>query len=507
MDQEQVDTSAPDAGSVEPIGSVADEFSSALAGNPLLEPESQPVDPPAAMTQPEQPLSESTEQQTASGDELPDFTLDDPPTTLEKLYAAEELAALAESDPQAAWEYAMQANAYLQQNLQTIQDIQKAAESVGSVEALQTLGDFGAALFTPGDNSPGAVYQSLLKLQDAYPDPENGPMNQVVRAVASYRAPEVIQEIGDQLTSFLDGTHPYFDLTVYQPENETVRYQAQQYIDRLQGQREALLEALAPAVYKHFGNDFALRNQYQMVGPEGEYYGLADNTVDKAIRADLPEPLRPVYDSLPPGLRAKLNNASLEEITDNLTQRKEVADYKAKLAEVEKTQAEQVRQMNERIEAQQREQAEARVTAWESGVEQYVAHRLTDTYKLGQYPAQIIQMQLKQFMQTDPAAKQVYDRAKEAAKAGNQPLLNRIEGDLSRHAEKAIRQYLAEWQKATGQAVRKSTAPAPQSRRPQAVPLYSPRANAPQGNGQDDGMTVADAFQEAFKNLSPYVGN
>lgn len=498
---------APDAGSAEPIGSVADEFSSALSGN--AEPDTSQPEPPATITAPESVDASQQDQQqdTGADDDLPEFTLDDPPPTLEKLYADEELVALAQSDPQAAWDYAMQANAYLQQNLRAIQDIQKAAESVGSVEALQTLGDLGAALFTPGETTPGDVYQSLLKLQDAYPDPENGPLNQIVRAVASYRAPEMIHEMGDQLTAFLDGTHPYFDLQVYQPENETVRYQAQQYIDRLQGQRTALLEALAPAVYKHFGNDFALREQYQMVGPEGEYYGLADNTIDKAIRADLPEPLRPVYDGLPPGLRARLNNASLEEITDNLTQRKAVADYQAKLNQIETDRKQSEQKQAEAFKQLQEQEADRRATTWESGVEQYIAHRLTDTYKLGQYPAQIIQMQLKNFMQTDPAAKQVYERAKEAAKAGNAPLLHRIEGDLSRHAEKAIRQYMAEWQKATGQAVRKPASPV-QQRRPQtAVPLYSPRANTPQGNGQGDGVTVADAFQEAFRNLSPYVGN
>lgn len=494
----------PDAGATsESFGSVADEFSAAFSGQPERLPQS--IELPATMTQLEQPEQQSS--QADSGDDLPDFTLEDQPATIEKLYAADELASLAESNPQAAWEYAIRANDYLQQNLQTINEIQQAADKVGSVEALQTLGDLGAALFTPGEASPGTVYQSLLKLQDAYPDPENGPMNQVVRAVASYRAPEVIAEIGDQLTAFLDGTHPYFDLAVYQPENETVRYQAEQYIGHLNAQRTALLEALAPAVYAHFGNDFTLREQYGLVGPEGEFYGLADNTIDKAVRDDLPENLRPVYDALPPSLRGRLNNATLEEISDNLTQRKAVAEYEAKLAAIEKAQSDQSRQVNERIEAQQREQADARASAWETGVEQYVARRLAETYKLGQYPAQVIQMQLKQFMQSDPVAKQVYDRAKEAAKAGNTPLLARIEGDLSRHAEKAIRQYLADWQKATGQVVRRPGAPQPQ-RKPQAVPLYSRPPGDQLGNGQDgDGITVADAFQQAFKNLSPYVGN
>jgi len=509
MDETQVlsaDASVPS----DSFGSVADEFNSAFSGNAGTPPEvtASPLEVPATMTPSDQSDDQQAEAEQIS-DELPEFSFADTPATIERLYAPEELAALAESDPQAAWSYAMQTNSYLQQNLQTITEIQEAASKVGSVEALQTLGDFGAALFTPGETSPTAVYQSLLKLQDAYPDPQNGPMTQVVRAVANYRAPEVIQEIGDQLTAFLDGSHPYFDLAVYQPENETVRYQAQQYIGKLEEQRTALLEALAPAVYKHFGNDFGLKDQYRLVGPDGEFFGIADNTVDKAVREGLPSDLRPFYDSLPPGLRGRLNQATTDELLDNLTQRKNAAELQNKLTEADERQAKQVEEITKRIEAQQREQSEARAAAWESNIEQYVSKRLTDTYKLGQYPAQIIQMQLKNFFASDPSAKQVYDRAKEAAKQGNQPLLARIEGDLSRHAEKAIRQYLGDWQKATGQSVKKAAAPQsqPQPRKAPAVPLYSRQvANSPQGNGLDN-LTVADAFAEAFQNLSPYIGS
>lgn len=504
MDEPQIS----DSSSSEPVGSVAEAFNQAFAQP--SEPSEPPAatEPPATMTQQSGDEQQPDQAQAAEADELPEFTLDDPAPSLEKLYSEEELRQLAESDPATAWDYAVQANQYLQSNLQTIQEIQRAAESVGSTEALLTLGELGAALFQPGETTPATVYQSLLKLQEAYPDPEQGPMNQIARAMVEYRAPEMLSEMGDQLPAFLNGTHPYFDLSIYQPQNETDRYQAQKYIDSLQQQRVALLEALAPAVYEHFGNKFDLRDQYKLVGPEGEFYGLADNTVDKEIRADLPPELQPIYDQLSPTIRGRLNMATRDELLDNLTQRKVAADAQARLAEVERQNAEQVQKINERIEQQQREQADARAANWEAGVEEYVANRLTQTYKLETYPAQIIQMQLKGFMQSDPAAKAVYEKAKEAAKAGNVPLLSRLEGDLSRHAETAIRRFLGDWQKATGQRVTRSAVPVAQSATRKTVPLYS-GARPSQGNDADDGEygSVADEFNQAFKNLSPYIGN
>ncbi len=506
MDQDistsDVGAMSADASVGGPELSVADTFGSLLESpvDQPAEPAQQSAEPPATMTQPS-----DTEQPAGDDDaDLVEFTLDDPLPTIEKLYSEEELHQLAQSNPQAAWDYALQANAYLQQNLTTVQGLTAVAEKVGSVEALQTLGDLGAALFTPGEASPATVYQTLLKLNESYPDPDDGPLNQVARALVSYRAPEMLAEMSDVLPSLLDGTHPYFDLEVYRAENDQVRYQAQKYIDHLQNQRTQILESLAPVIYRHFGNDFALREQYRNVGPEGEYFGLADNTIDKGVRAELREDLRPVYDSLPPTVRGKLNVQRLDEIEDNLEQRKIASEATARLKQIEEQGAEQIRKVNERIEAQQREQAEARAANWEAGVEGYVADRLTKYYKLDSYPASIIQMQLKHFMATDPQAKQVYERAKEAAQKGNQPMLARIEGDLSRHAERAIRQYLGEWQKATGQRLKPTTVAAAKPAR-QAAPLYS---GAPGVNGtRDDGdsMTVADAFSEAFKNLSPYV--
>lgn len=510
MDQSTIST--PDAGAPaditapqESFGSVADEFASAFQ-QPTPEPEAQQsAESPATMTQPTE-QAEQPEQpaETEQGDDLPDFTLEDQPTTLEKLYTAEELAQLAQTDPNAAWAYAEQANSYLQENLKTIQEIQTAAQRVGSIEALTTLSEFGEALFTPTDNSPGAIYSSLLKLQQSYPDPNNGPMSQIVKAVATYRAPEVISEMGDGLLAFLDGSHPYFQIESYQPQSDQDRYHAQKYIDTLNAQRQQLLEQIAPTAYKHFGNDFSLKDQYANVGPEGEYYGLADNTIDKEVRASLPEELRPVYDGLPPSLRAKLNYDSKETIVDNLQQRKIAADAKAQIDQIKKESAENQKKVFEQIEQQQKQAIEARVTAWETGVQEYVSNRLTTHYKLGQYPATVIQMQLKQFLQADPQAKQLYDRAKEAAGAGNTPLLARIEGDLSRKTEAAIRQYLGEWQKATGQKVRPTEIPRKQPTRT-AAPLYSgvPAAMANGQNGEYG--TVADEFQQAFKNLSPYV--
>lgn len=508
MDEPQV--TPADTGAAEPVGSVAETF------NQVFAQPSEPSEPPAAseppdtITQSAEPESQVDESQAQAdaGDDLPDFTLDDPAPTLERLYTDDELAQLAQSNPEQAWEYAIQANAYLQQNLQTIREIQQAAEGVGSTDALLTLGELGAALFQPGEATPATVYQSLLKLHEAYPDPDSGPMNQIAKAMVTYRAPEMLAEMGDQLPAFLAGNHPYLDLATYQPQSETDRYQAQKYIDQLNQQRTAMLEALAPAVYEHFGNKFDLRDQYKLVGPEGEFFGLADNTIDKDIRFGLPDELRPIYDQLSPGIRGRLNMATRDELVDNLTQRKVAADAQARLAEVEKQNAEQVQKINERIEQQQREQADTRAAQWETGVEQYVASRLTDTYKLGAYPAQVIQMQLKHHMQTDPAAKQIYEKCKEAAKAGNGPLLARLEGDLSRKAEVAIRQYLGEWQKATGQRVTRSTAAPAQQPPRKVVPLYS-GARPSSGNGRDDGGygSVADEFAEAFKNISPYVGN
>lgn len=486
-------------------GDVAGAFNEALQQADQFEPDqpAEPVEPPAVMTQQEKPAEQQAEQ-SAEGDDLPDFTLEDQQVTLDKLYSAEELVQLAQNNPQQAWEYAVQANEYLQQNLQTIQDITAVAEKVGSVEALSTLGELGAAIFAPSENPEATIYSAMLKLQDAYPDPENGPLNQIVRSVAQFRGPEVLTEMGDQLTSLLDGSHPYYQLATYQPQNDLERYQAQQYIDRLQSQRQALIESIAPAAYKHYGNDFNLREQYSLVGPEGEFYGLADNTIDQSIRQALPDELRPIYDTLSPGLRGKLNNATRDEIVDNLSQRKLAADSQAEVKRLKEEQAENTRKFNERIEAQQKEQADARANAWEDGVRKYVSGRLTGTYKLGDYPSQIIQMQLENFFKTDPQAKQVYERAKDAARAGNTPLLNRIEGDLSRHAEKAIRQYLAEWQKGTGQQIRKGTLPA-QQKKPNMAPLYAapPGASIPQ-NGEYTG-DVAGAFQEAFRQLAPYA--
>lgn len=487
-------------------GNVAGAFNQAfLQQTEPDQQEQQPAEPPAVMTQQQEKSADQQEQQPAESDDLPDFTLEDQLVTLEKLYSADELAQLAQTQPQQAWEYAVRANDYLHQNLQTITDIQAVAEKVGSVEALSTLGELGAAIFAPSENPEATIYGALLKLQEAYPDPENGPMSQIVRSVAQFRGPEVLTEMGDDLTTFLDGSHPYFQLATYQPQNDHERYQAQQYIDRLNQQRQALIERIAPTAYKHYGNDFNLREQYGLVGPEGEYYGLADNTIDRDIRGRLDESLRPVYDSLPPGLRAKLNNASLDEINDNLAQRKIAADAQAEVKRLREEQEENVRKFNERIESQQKEQAEARASAWENGVKKFVGDRLTGAYKLSEYPAQVIQMQLENFFKTDPQAKQVYERAKDAAKAGNGPLLARIEGDLSRHAEKAIRQYLAQWQKATGQQIKKGALPAQQPKS-NVVPLYSAPPSA-MTNGVTGEFTgdVAGAFQEAFRQLAPYA--
>lgn len=506
-EQATIETASPadtPAADNQSFGSVNDTFASLINQSDQPEaPTAMPNDPPATMTR---QADDQSAEQGPVGDDLPEFSLEDAPTTLEKLYSADELSQLAQTDPNAAWAYAEQANAYLQQNLQTIQEITQAAEKVGSVEALQTLGDLGAALFTPGEESPAQVYQALLQLQDSYPDPQNGPLNQVARALVNYRAPEMLVEMGDQLTSLLDGTHPYFDLNIYQPKTETDRYQAQQYIGQLQAQRTALLEALAPAVYRHFGNDFALREQYQNVGPEGEYFGLADNTLDKEVRQSLPEELRATYDALPPTIRGKMNAMRTDEIQDNLTQRKEKADAKAELEQLRKESEENIRKVNERIEAQVKEAADARATAWESGVQDYIHTRLTGVYKLGDYPARIIEMQLKDFMKTDPAASQVYSRALEASRAGNTPLLRKIEGDLSRHAEKAIRQYLGDWQKATNQRVNRQSAPAPVGQKPKVVPLYSAPPTAPVANGRDSEFgSVSDAFGDLYKQMSPYV--
>lgn len=492
------------AAAPESFGNVADTFSEIFAQPAAAEPAQQGEgEPPATMTD----IAEQQEgepQQAAADDALPEFSLEDAPASIERLYSAEELAQLAQTDPNAAWAYAEQANSYLLQNLQTIQDLTGAAEKVGSMEALTTLGDLGAALFSPTEDTPATVYQTLMKLQESYPDSENGPMNQVARALANYRAPEMLAEMGDQLATLLDGTHPYLALETYQPQSDTVRYQVEKYIGHLNQQRTDLIEMLAPIIYKHFGNDFGLREQYRMVGPEGEFYGLADNTIDKAIRKDLPQELQPIYDQMPPGIRGRLNLASREEILDNLTQRKAAADAQVKLDSITKENAENLNKVNERIENQIKEQADARAKNWEDGVTGYINDRLTNTYKLGAYPVKIIQRELKDFMQTDPQASQIYNKALEAAKAGNLPLLKRLEGDLSRKAETAIRNSLDAWQKATGQRVTRSAPPAPQSKQ-KVAPLYNgPRSVT--GNGHDSEYgSVADEFGNALKNFAPYV--
>lgn len=512
MEQQTPDTGAQSApadstgAASDSFGSVSDTFSEIFA-QPTAEPAQQAeAEPPATMTglaEQEEGEQQQTEQgaQAEQADELPEFSLEDAQTSIEKLYSAEELAQLAQTDPAAAWAYAEQANSYLLQNLQTIQDLTGAAEKVGSVEALTTLGDLGAALFSPTENTPATVYQTLMKLQESYPDTENGPMNQVARALANYRAPEMLTEMGDQLATLLDGTHPYLALQTYDPQDENMRYRVEKYIGHLNQQRTELLETLAPIVYKHFGNDFGLRDQYKLVGPEGEFYGLADNTIDKAIRADLPEELRSVYDAMPPGIRGRLNNATKEEIVDNLTQRKAAADAQAKIDAITKDNEEKTRKINERIEAQIKEQADARGKTWEEGVTGYINDRLTNTYKLDAYPVKIIQRELKDFMQTDPQASQIYNKALEAAKAGNLPLLKRLEADLSRKAETAIRSSLDAWQKATGQRITRQ-APLLQQQKQKTVPLYNGQ-RAAVGNGHDDAEygSVSEEFNRSISDI------
>lgn len=503
------------AGAPDASASVADTFSQVFAQSSGEAADSvipgagasQQSELPESLSQTE--LQEQVEQQADAlpgADELPEFSFEDPQVTLDKVYTQQELDELAQRDPNAAWSYVLQANQYLQENLNTIRDVQAVAQQVGSVEALQTLGEFGKALFEPTENSPGTIYQSLLKLQEAYPDPNQGPMNQVVQAIADYRGPEVLAAMKDQLFAFLDGSHPYFQMDSYQPRTEQDRYYAQQYISQLQQQRQQLLEQIAPAAYKHYGNDFQLREQYALVSPEGEYYGLADNTIDQGIRQALPETLRPVYDSLQPGVRAKLNYASAAELQFTLSEKKRADDFQMRLDQIEKQRADDQKKIFDQIEAQKKQAEDARVASWEENIRDVVKTRLTNHYKLNDYPVQIIQLQLERHLQTDAQARQTYEQAKEAARTGNQPLLVRLESDLARRTEGIIRQCLNQWQQATGQRVQRAATPTkPTTVTRRVVPLYSGAQPAANGRDHGDVGTVADEFAQAFSRLSPYV--
>jgi hypothetical protein len=475
---------------------LADTINQMMASDEQPQEQQQDV-PPAQVAAP----VEQQEQQAVQTDELPEFTLEDDGPKVEKLYTGEEFQQLAQTNPAQAWQYAQQVNDYLTQTLPAIQNIQAVAEKAGSIETLGVLGDIAAAVFSPNEQTPGNVYASLLKLQEAYPDPDNGPMAQITQSLARFRAPEVIGAIGDQLPQLLDGTHPYLNLETYQPANEYDRYQAQTYIGKLQAQRQALIEQLAPVVYKQFGNDFALKDQYKNVGPDGDYFGLADNTIDKEIRADLPEDLRPVYDSLPPSARARLNGAAPDDLIDQLQTKKEAADARRELEAVKAESKRATDEINAKIEAQMKDAEGKRVESWESQNNQYVADRLTNEYKVSPYAAKVIQRDLKDFFTTDTKAKVIYERAKEAAKAGNRPLLDQLNTDLGRHAEAAIRRSLQEWQAATGQRVQRKapTTVAPADSRNPTVPLYPSTARPQAENGADRHPSVADTINSIFQ--------
>lgn len=495
-----VSPSAPSA-PVAPAGeqqqalSVADTINQLWTSEEESQQEQQQDVPAQVAAQPEQ------QQQAAPTDELPEFTLEDDGPKVEKLYTDDEFQQLAQTNPNQAWQYAMQVNGYLTQTLPAIERIQAVAEKAGSVETLDVLGDIAAAVFSPDEQTPGNVYASLLKLQEAYPDPDNGPMAQITQSLARFRAPEVIGAIGDQLPQLLDGTHPYLNLETYQPANEYDRYQAQAYINKLNTQRQALIEQLAPVVYRQFGNDFALKDQYKNVGPDGDYFGLADNTIDKEIRADLPEDLRPIYDSLPPSARARLNGAMPDDLIDQLQTKKEAADARRELEAVKAESKRATDEINAKIEAQLKDAENKRVESWESQNNQYVADRLTNEYKVSPYAAKIIQRDLKDFFTTDSKAKVIYERAKEAAKVGNRPLLDQLNNDLGRHAEAAIRRSLAEWQTATGQRVQRKapTTVAPADPRNPTVPLYPNTARPQVENGADRHPSVADTINSIFQ--------
>lgn len=503
----QPSQSAPSA----PVAPAGDQQSLSLADsiNQMMaddQPQEQQQDVPAQVAT---PVEQQEQQQVAPTDELPEFTLEDDGPKVEKLYTGEEFQQLAQTNPQQAWQYAQQVNDYLQQTLPAIQNIQAVAEKAGSIETLGVLGDIAAAVFSPNEHTAGNVYSSLLKLQEAYPDPENGPLAQITQSLARFRAPEVIGAIGDQLPQLLDGTHPYLNIETYQPANEYDRYQAQTYINKLNTQRQALIEQLAPVVYKQFGNDFALKDQYKNVGPEGEYYGLADNTIDKEIRADLPEELRPIYDSLPPSARARLNGAAPDDLIDQLQTKKEAADARRELEAVKAENKRATDEINAKIEAQIKEQGDKRVESWESQNNEYVAKRLTDEYKVSPYAAKVIQRDLKDFFTTDTKAKVTYEKAKEAARVGNRPLLDQLNTDLGRQAEAAIRRSLAEWQTATGQRVQRKapTTVAPADPRNPTVPLYPNTARPQAQNGADRTEGVAEVINDLFnRNASAFSG-
>lgn len=441
-----------------------------------------------------------------------DFSLNEPVTGFDKLYSADEFNALAESSPEQAWQYAQSAARFLHENAETMDALSQMAERVGGIEALQPMADIAAALYGTVEN-PQQVIQQTLRLLEG--DGESAPLNQLVSAVAQSYLPEMLTAASaNGLQEFLTGQHYLLDPQSWGPRNQQEYYLAQAQVEKLQAQRTALLEALAPAVYQHYGNDFELRDQYNRVGKGGEFYGLQQNTIDPTVRESIqyvrPD-LVPVYEQLDAAKRARWNQLDEQDLVERLETEAKNQATERKLADLEAKTNQQAETFTKQAEEYRAKQAEGRVKQFESGVWSDISTRLSK-YGITPYGSNAILRGVKEALANDPTGKaqQLFDAVKDAAKANNQPLVSQLmqpNKPLPLLLETLVRRELAAWQQETGRA---AAPPAKQPNKLPTVPQYpkTPTTQPARTNGNTAAPLPGDfaaAVNEAVRKASLYT--